>query len=170
MYPIEGLPETFFLRAADCWGWGTWQRAWNLFNPDGAELLTKIVDNGLVEILNFYGSYSYLDMLKDQIEGKNDSWAIRWSASVLLQERLGLYVGKTMAWNIGFDGSGVHSGCVPAGIFGIPSEGKKITLHPIPLIEDKGSAVLIGKYLSRIYRAEGFVKKIARKLFRCVFK
>ena len=26
--PIQGLPDNYFLRGADCWGWGTWKRAW----------------------------------------------------------------------------------------------------------------------------------------------
>ena len=29
------LPETFFQRDAECWGWGTWQRAWSGFETDG---------------------------------------------------------------------------------------------------------------------------------------
>ena len=29
MYPVKArLPETFFLRGADCWGWATWRRGW----------------------------------------------------------------------------------------------------------------------------------------------
>ena len=31
-YPCENkLPEAFFLKGADCWGWGTWRRGWKLF-------------------------------------------------------------------------------------------------------------------------------------------
>ena len=40
VYPIkENLPEAFFLKGADCWGWATWKRGWKLFNPNGEELL-----------------------------------------------------------------------------------------------------------------------------------
>jgi GT2 family glycosyltransferase len=42
-YPVaEPLPETFFLRGADCWGWGTWHRAWSRFEPDGARLFAAL--------------------------------------------------------------------------------------------------------------------------------
>ena len=34
--------ETFFLRYFACWGWATWKRAWQLFNPDSRELLKRI--------------------------------------------------------------------------------------------------------------------------------
>jgi hypothetical protein len=48
-------------------------------------------------------------MLEDQIAGKNDSWAIRWDASIFLADRLSLYPGASLVRNIGFDGSGRHS-------------------------------------------------------------
>jgi hypothetical protein len=48
-------------------------------------------------------------MLKDQIEGKNNSWAIRWHASLFLQNKLTLYPGKSLLENIGLDNSGTHS-------------------------------------------------------------
>ena len=36
VYPFKSkLPETFFLRGADCWGWATWDRGWNLFEQAG---------------------------------------------------------------------------------------------------------------------------------------
>ena len=33
---IDQLPNYFFLKGADCWGWGTWRDRWDLFenNPD----------------------------------------------------------------------------------------------------------------------------------------
>ena len=31
-YPTDSvLPTNFFMKGADCWGWGTWKRAWGLF-------------------------------------------------------------------------------------------------------------------------------------------
>jgi hypothetical protein len=48
-------------------------------------------------------------MLEDQIAGRNNSWAIRWHASMYLQEKLTLYPAQTYVINIGFDGSGTHT-------------------------------------------------------------
>ena len=43
VYPTEKtLPEAFFLRGADCWGWATWRRGWAQFNPDGQFLLDEL--------------------------------------------------------------------------------------------------------------------------------
>ena len=38
----EKLPNTFFLRYFECWGWATWDRAWKLLNTDTKYLLRKI--------------------------------------------------------------------------------------------------------------------------------
>lgn len=108
-YPVkENLPDTFFLKGADCWGWATWKRGWNLFEQDGKKLYDEIVNKKLKNEFNFYNSYDYLDMLKRQCEGKNNSWAVRWYASAFLKNKLTLYPGKSLVNNIGLDGSGTH--------------------------------------------------------------
>jgi len=109
IYPIkEKLPETFFLRGADCWGWATWKRGWDLFESDGQKLLDELKSEKLIKEFNFSGSYPYVQMLQGQIAGRNNSWAIRWYASAFLKNKLTLYPGKSLINNIGFDGSGTH--------------------------------------------------------------
>ncbi|MDD4902099.1 MAG: glycosyltransferase [Patescibacteria group bacterium] len=111
IYPVrKTLPETFFLRGADCWGWATWKRGWDLFESDGRKLLQELEEKKLTGEFDFSGSYPYTQMLRDQIGGKNDSWAIRWYASAFLKDRLTLYPGKSLIRNIGFGGSGTHCG------------------------------------------------------------
>jgi hypothetical protein len=106
-YPT-GLAEPFFLRGADCWGWGTWRRGWDLYEPDGNKLLKELMDRGLTSEFNFGDSYAFTRMLEDQIAGRNDSWAVRWYASAFLAGRLTLYPGHSLVQNIGTDGSGTH--------------------------------------------------------------
>jgi len=57
---------------------------------------------------DFNGAYPYSLMLKEQIQGKNDSWAVRWYASAFLANKLTLYPGRSLLNNIGNDGSGTH--------------------------------------------------------------
>jgi len=49
-------------------------------------------------------------MLKDQIKGKNNSWAIRWYMSAFLKNMVTLYPGQSYVQNIGFDPQGTHCG------------------------------------------------------------
>ena len=110
VYPINDLPNTFFLKGADCWGWATWARAWKLFEPDGRKLLKEIERRNLKKEADFNHSYALTKMLKNQIHGKNSSWAIRWFMSTFLKDKLTLYPGKSFVQNMGNDSSGRHSG------------------------------------------------------------
>lgn len=111
VYPVEqALPAAFFLLGADCWGWATWRRGWAWFNPDGAYLLAELKRRKLIRAFDFNGTYPYTAMLKDQIKGANDSWAVRWYASTFLAGKLTLYPGRSLVHNIGNDNSGVHCG------------------------------------------------------------
>ena len=111
VYPVDiELPEAFFLPGADCWGWATWRRGWALFNSDGQYLLDELVRRHLIQEFDYNGAYPFLNMLKDQIKGKNDSWAIRWHASAFLANKLTLYPGRSLVNNIGNDSSGTHCG------------------------------------------------------------
>ena len=105
------LPDTFLIRWTGSWGWATWQRAWRLFNPDGRALLDELQRRGLTRRFDFDGTYRYTRMLRRQVEGKNDSWAIRWNASLFLAGVLSLNVGRSLVLNDGFDGSGTHLPC-----------------------------------------------------------
>ena len=110
VYPIKDLPETFFLKGADCWGWATWKEKWAMFEPDGVKLLDELKSRNLTNRFDLNGAYSFTQMLADQIAGKNNSWAVRWHASVFLKNKYTLYPGKSLVLNIGNDGSGTHCG------------------------------------------------------------
>jgi hypothetical protein len=107
VYPVrDKLPETFFLRGSDCWGWATWKRGWDLFEEDGSKLLQEIKSRHLAKDFDFNNSYHYTRMLEHQLVGKNDSWAVRWYASAYLQDKLTLYPGRSLVQNAGHDASG----------------------------------------------------------------
>jgi hypothetical protein len=111
VYPhTQELPSTFFISGADCWGWATWRRAWAHYRTDGVALLDELQRRKLVDTFDFGGSAAYVDMLRDQVAGRNDSWAVRWYASALLAGMYTLYPNQSLATNIGSDGSGSHGG------------------------------------------------------------
>lgn len=135
-YPVaRSLPETFFLRGADCWGWATWERGWRVFEPDGAKLLARLSESGLSHAFDLDGGYPYTKMLEDQVAGRNDSWAIRWHAAAFLKGLLTLYPGSSQVQNIGTDGSGTHGGC--AAHFLHASWGRPVKLEDIPIQESR---------------------------------
>lgn len=111
VFPNESiLPETFFLNITDCWGWAVWKRSWDLYEPDGQKLLDQLLQRRLNQRFDLDGTYPYTDMLREQIAGRNDSWAVRWYATAMLTGGLTIYPGRSMTMNIGFDGTGIHAG------------------------------------------------------------
>ncbi len=145
VYPVkEELPNTFFLRGADCWGWATWKRAWKMFEPDGKKLLNELEYNKLTDRFDFYGGYPFTQMLKNQVMGRNNSWAIRWHASVFLKEKLTLYPRKSLVKNIGFDNSGVHSGFF--NIFSVETCDSFLDVKSIPIVENVKAYSIIERY------------------------
>ncbi len=109
MFPSDiKLPDTFFLREGTCWGWATWDRAWKHFNPSSKELVAEIEKQKRVSEFNINDSMFFMQMLRKQAQGEIDSWAIRWYASMFLQNGLSLHPRTSLISNDGFDGSGVH--------------------------------------------------------------
>ncbi len=167
VYPVhEKLPESFFLRGADCWGWATWKRGWDLFEPDGGKLMQRLLDSGLTYQFDFAGSYPYTEMLKDQIMGKNNSWAIRWYASAFLEDKYTLYPGRSMISNIGGDGSGTNNGYSYTSPAILSEEAPK--LEKIDVAENTFAYEAFSKYHRRASHPDLFTR--IKRQFKMLFK
>jgi glycosyltransferase involved in cell wall biosynthesis len=147
IYPVEnGLPETFFLLGADCQGWATWRRGWELFEKNGAKLLAELKARNLTRDFDFDGSYPYTRMLQEQIAGKTQSWAVRWYASAFLKNKYTLYPGKSYIHNIGFDSSGTN--CSTADFF----NGEMISTPPSLQRTDVEDNIVARKAIEKYFR------------------
>ena len=111
MYPLadlKRLPKSFFFRVANSWGWATWKRAWDQFEPD-MDTLLKDFSRKDIRRFSIEGKENFWKQVKQYKAGKINSWAIRWYLSVFKQDGLVLYPRHSMTQNIGTDGSGTHS-------------------------------------------------------------
>ncbi|MBY0340735.1 MAG: hypothetical protein K2Q19_06180 [Rhodocyclaceae bacterium] len=163
-YPVsEPLPETFFIRGADCWGWATWERAWRVFEPNGKALLNRLTRLHLTRAFDLQGAYPYTQMLKDQIEGRNDSWAIRWHASCFLEEMLTLYPKHSLVDNIGNDSSGTH--CISTDAFQQRVAMSPVNVERLELSESSSAARAFQAFLGRQTSLTARLKHLVRKYF-----
>lgn len=145
IYPVKNiLPDTFFLRGADCWGWATWERGWKIFEEDGGRLFRELKNKKLNRRFDFNHGYPFLRMLENQIKGLNDSWAIRWYASAFLKEKLTLYPGRSLVKNIGFDNSGIHG--TSMNLFNGNISDTPIQIEKIPIKENEQAFSAIERY------------------------
>ena len=168
-YPVhDPLPESFFLRGGDCWGWATWSRAWEHMNLDGFLLMKELEQRRLINKFDLEGAYPYYKMLKNQIQGVNDSWAIRWHASLFLADMLTLYPGKSLVQNIGHDGSGVHS--AKASYLNVSLCNEKVTINNIKISEDSYARNQFKKFLWKHHSSPfAILKRIYYKIFFHLF-
>lgn len=160
-FPIEGLPDTFLIKWTGSWGWATWKRAWQHFNPDGKALLSEIERRKLNKTFDFNGSYPYTRMLQRQVNGENDSWAIRWNASLFLKDILSLNAGRSLVMNIGFDGSGSH--CGPDIIYNTRLHHGELKTEISEMRENKTVRKAFEKYYGR---TNSFMAKVNRRINR----
>lgn len=159
----SSLPDTFLIKWTGSWGWGTWDRAWKqYFNPDGKALLEQLKNRGLTHQFDFDGTYGYTKMLKRQTKGENDSWAIRWNASLFLNDILSLNAGKSLIKNEGFDGSGTN--CGGGGMYDTLLYTQSLNVQKIvPVTESAVGRRALTKYYEH---TNSFCAKVKRRIRR----
>jgi hypothetical protein len=159
MYPLKNdqLPETFFYRAATSWGWATWERAWLHFEPN-IDTLIAAFDKKKIKDFSIDGQMNFWKQVNDFKKGKNNSWAIRWYASIFLKGGLTLNPAQSLVNNIGHDGSGIHSGIND--IYNVIINPKRITQFPQEIKENKAAYVAIREFLT--HRKGSFWQRLKR--------
>lgn len=161
VYPVDRtLPETFFLRGADCWGWATWRDRWDAFNPDGQALLDALRARHLLRAFDMNGGFANAAMLERQIGGLNDSWAIRWHASMFLRGGLTLYPGRSLVANIGTDSTGTH--CGTTDIFDVVQSARPVEVGRIPVEESAAARAAFREFGRKNGLGVSLRRRIAR--------
>lgn len=159
MYPLaeKDLPQTFFYRAATSWGWATWSRAWKNFNPDINDLISRF-SKPQIKQFSVEGKMNFWKQMQEFKSGKNNSWAIRWYASVFLAGGLTLNPSRSFIHNIGHDGSGIHSN--KEDIYQVHVARHVVQFFPSEIAENKEAYAAIKHFLSN--RKGGLLQRVKR--------
>lgn len=106
----DGYPYSiYFGYRCMSWSWATWINRWNKVDWEVKDYDKFIKDKKLQKHFN-RGGADLTDMMRSQIEGKIDSWAIRWCYAHFKNNAYCVYPVKSLVNNIGFDKTGVHCG------------------------------------------------------------
>lgn len=90
-----------------CWGWGTWKDRWQNADWSMKDFPDFIADREKQKRFNRGGDdLSWL--LARHMEGKIDSWDTVWAYTHSRHDAFALLSVVSRAYNIGFDGTGVH--------------------------------------------------------------
>ena len=165
--PIAGLPDHFFLRGGDCWGWATWTDRWSLYREDTRELVSELVANGQLDAyLNIYGHHSLVHLIK-RAWGRNFSWASNWHASLFLAGKLTLHPGRSHVENIGNDGTGTHA--ADSGIYATDTTESYDGIGTIHVLHNNDCAKAMRDFMDGVARETPY-KTFRRKLITLLFK
>ena len=159
--PIKDkLPETFFLKYFQCWGWATWKRAWDLLETDARPLLKGLrFKKTKFDVGGGVGNYGNLYCQK---VGLVDSWYLRYYASLFLKDKLSLYPGRSMVTNDGLDGTGTHCGVDLVKTFLSDNSHAPIILRNIDVKEDVQSYEVFKSYFLSQLPSKSFKSEFSR--------
>lgn len=99
--------DIYVTRKGECWGWGTWKDRWNEVDWSVSDFPEYYKDKKKRKAFDAI-EYGLDKMLIMQMEGKLDSWAVRWCYHLFFHNLLTVYPKVSRTLNIGFDGSGTH--------------------------------------------------------------
>ena len=112
-YPLAIPPDypldAYLSYRGSSWGWGTWADRWRRVDWSVSDY-SHFADSPADQALFARGGDDLPGMLKMQMEGKIDSWAIRFDYAHHTHRAFCLHAVRSKIQNIGFDGSGVHCG------------------------------------------------------------
>ena len=110
-YPIDisGLDDVFLWRLMNCWGWATWADRWKHYEKNIDKFINKFSKNDIYKF-NIDGVENAWKQVVLNKEGKINTWAIFWYATIFKNNGLCINPSQTFVENIGHDGSGFHCG------------------------------------------------------------
>ncbi|WP_155155178.1 glycosyltransferase [Curvivirga aplysinae] len=108
-FAINKEQQALFLPLTTSWGWATWDRAWQEFDPEASGYDRLKDDIALRRKFNLDDTYPFYEMLEDQFAGRVNSWAVRWYLSVFMNDGLVLYPRENMVLHEGWDINATHA-------------------------------------------------------------
>lgn len=108
--PTNNINNTdcFFYPLMDCWGWATWKNRWQYFEKNPQQLL-KTFNKKDIKKFNVDGLVpNKWNQVLGNINGRNNTWAIFWYATILNHNGLCLAPSNSLVKNIGCDNTGMH--------------------------------------------------------------
>lgn len=101
--------DLYLLTRTESWGWATWADRWQEVDWEVKDFVFLSRNKNLQNAFNKGGNDLYF-MLKDQVEGKTDTWDLQWAWHVFKKRGYFVYSRYCFQKNNGFDGSGRHCG------------------------------------------------------------
>lgn len=100
--------EVYLIKRGASWGWATWKDRWDMNDWEIKDYFEFKKNKKMKKEFNLAGD-DMSPMLDDQMEGRINSWAIRWVYNQFKNNMWTVYPTKSLVKNIGNDLSGTHT-------------------------------------------------------------
>ena len=144
----------FFSRYNHCWGWASWRRAWQHYDPEIANW-PEFRDTSWLRTVGDGSrmfAYHWRTIFNQCYDGEIDTWDYQWTFHCWQQDGLTILPAKNLVANIGFGSHAAHT--CPEHDPGLTVESLAFPLsHPPCPIRDKAADRWTDKYHFRIHCA-----------------
>ncbi|MFL2832024.1 MAG: glycosyltransferase family 2 protein [Coraliomargaritaceae bacterium] len=155
--PLDSEVDYLFLNYFECWGWATWESAWEQFDPDLTawkdrrqwKAICRRVFPGLRQRL-------YWEMMFRKVRnGQRDSWAYRYFLSILGNNGKTIIPSLNLTENIGFREDGTH--CISSSVKCVAANAVSFPLtHP----ESTTISLETDRWFEDNFHSKSFFKRI----------
>lgn len=172
---VRGKASYYFSRYPYIWGWASWRRAWDFYDPDMNFWPT------LKKSIVFKSYFSsgrerlYWTKIFDKVHSGelSTSWGYAWLAAVFSQGRLTATPNVNLISNIGFGPDSTHTGDEDSVLSNIASQPLGRIKHPVEILLDKEAdrytfdhVFDVGLLQSPIDYAKALVRRTLRLLMK----
>jgi hypothetical protein len=107
-FPITQIAnKNFFMKLTLSWGWGSWKRVWLSYKKD-PNYFIKRFNNKKIHNFNYDGTYNFWQQILNNKSKVRNTYSIFLYTNLFLKNGLSLTPGRSLVFNNGADGSGVH--------------------------------------------------------------
>lgn len=144
---LKDFSKDFYLGyRASSWGWGTWRDQWKKVDW-GVRDYSSFKWNPLQQVSFMRGGSDMPRMLKNQMRGKIDSWAIRWCYQQFKNEQFSIFPSRSKIQNIGFGADATHTFCNKRFLSTLdPGKKRDFIFDPTPKVDKRLASEFKSKF------------------------
>jgi hypothetical protein len=166
-FPISYTSESdaYLWRMMNCWGWATWNDRWVNFKKDPEALINSFSKSDISRF-NLDDAFNFWSQVEDNHNGKINTWAIFWYATIFKNNGLCLNPVNSMVKNIGMDGTGEN--CNTSDIYKTKLSYEFGYRWPSAITEDKSALNVVRRFYKS--NTPNIMQRIVNKIKRTLLK
>lgn len=153
--------DVYFTPYPCSWGWASWAKVWKKCDFNQIENYKLLLSDKEVKKKFNYAGEAFSDFLQMQLDGKVNSWLIRWYYHIFMNEGTCVWSYNSFIENTGFDGSGVHQNKLDRF-----NQKNNLMTNKVLILEDD---LNYNKKLIREFRRHFMGKKIIEKIKTSIY-